>query len=107
MCDVDALVALEPDQARAEDVRERLRDLGLAHAGLALEQQRLAQLERNVEHRREAPIGQIRALAEGGAQVVDRGGLDSAHAPQHRAVRPFDPPVEGPRGFRKDPVRVP
>ena len=67
MRDVDALVALEADQARAEHVGERLRDLGLADARLALEQQRLAELQRHVQHRRETAIGEVRALAEGGA----------------------------------------
>ena len=37
---VDALVALQPDQLRAEDAGERLPDLRLADAGLALEQER-------------------------------------------------------------------
>jgi hypothetical protein len=34
-------VALEPDQARADHAREGLRRLGLADAGLTLEQERL------------------------------------------------------------------
>jgi hypothetical protein len=41
--EVDALVALKPDQAGAGRAGERLRDLGLADPGLALEQQRLLQ----------------------------------------------------------------
>ena len=36
--DVEPLVALQPDQSRAEDGRERLRGLGLPDPGLALEQ---------------------------------------------------------------------
>ena len=103
MCDVDALVALEADQARPEHVRERLRDLGLADAGLALQEQRLAQLQRHVEHRREAPIGEISTLAEGGREVVDRGGLDSAHAPQHTTGGRFELPLERVPG----PARIP
>ena len=43
--DVQALVALEPDEPRAEARREDLGELGLADAGLALEQQRPAELE--------------------------------------------------------------
>jgi hypothetical protein len=45
--DVDTLVALEPDQPRTGGAGERLGDLGLPDAGLALEQQRL--LERRGE----------------------------------------------------------
>ena len=69
---VDALVALQPDQACAEHVGERLRDLGLADAGLTLEQQRLAERERHVQHRREAAISQVRAAGELLGELVDR-----------------------------------
>ena len=48
---VDPLVALQPDQRRVEHGRERLGRLGLAHARLALEQQRLRQAQAE-EHRR-------------------------------------------------------
>ena len=98
MRDVDALVALEPDQAGAEHVGERLRDLGLADAGLALEQQRLAERERDVQHGREPAIGEVGALAEGGGELLDRRGLNGAHPAQHRAVERGDPPVPGPPG---------
>ena len=47
--DVEAFVALEPDQTGAETRGEHLRELGLADARLAFEQQRTAQLERE-EH---------------------------------------------------------
>jgi hypothetical protein len=40
---VDPLVALQADQPAAEELTEHLRDLGLADAGLALQQQRLVQ----------------------------------------------------------------
>ena len=59
---VDALVALEPDQTRAHDPGQRLRHLGLAHARLALEQQRLLQRGREVHGSGEAPVSEI-ALA--------------------------------------------
>ncbi len=42
--DVEALVALEADQRRAERRGQDLGHLGLAHAGLALEEQRAAEL---------------------------------------------------------------
>jgi hypothetical protein len=63
--EVDALVALEPDQPRAGSAGERLRDLGLADAGLTLEQQRLLELDREVYGGREAPVREI-ALARQG-----------------------------------------
>ena len=43
---VDALVALQPDQLAPGPRRQHLRQLGLADAGLAFEQQRALQLER-------------------------------------------------------------
>ena len=59
---VDALVALEPDQPRARHSGQRLRHLGLAHPGLALQQQRLLERGREVDGSGEAPVGEI-ALA--------------------------------------------
>jgi hypothetical protein len=52
-------VALQPDQARARHAGECLRDLGLADAGLTLEQQRLLQRGREVDGGGEAPVGEI------------------------------------------------
>ena len=54
--DVEAFVALQPDQARAGRDRERLRGLGLADAGLALEQERLLEREREEERRRQPAV---------------------------------------------------
>ena len=58
--DVQALVALEPDQPRAERLRDRLRSLRLADARLAFEQQRLLELQREVERGREPAVGEVR-----------------------------------------------
>ena len=63
--EVDALVALEPDQPRAGRARERLRHLGLAHPRLSLEQQRLLQGGREVDGGREAPVREIALPREG------------------------------------------
>ena len=52
---VDALVALQADQLAAGPAAEHLGHLGLADAGLALEQQRPAQRQRQ-EHRRGQPL---------------------------------------------------
>ena len=72
---VDALVALEPDQARAHHPGERLGHLGLAHARLALEQQRLLQRGREVDGSGEAPVGEV-ALA--GQSLLDGCGAVEA-----------------------------
>ena len=61
MRDVEALVALEPDQACVERGRERLRSLGLADSGLALEQHWLLEREREERRRREAAIARAQA----------------------------------------------
>ena len=52
--DVQALVALEPDQPGAERRGEDLGELGLADAGLAFEEQRATELERQEDGRRRA-----------------------------------------------------
>ena len=70
--DVQALVALEPDEPRAEDRREDLGQLGLADAGLALEEQRATELERQEDGGRERPVGDVVAVAEVLGQGLDR-----------------------------------
>ena len=57
--DVQPLVALEPDQLRAQRGRQDLGELGLADPGLALEQQRTAQLQREEDGRRERSVGDV------------------------------------------------
>ena len=82
--DVEALVALEPDQPGAERRRERLRGLGLPDTRLAFEQERLLEREREEQRRREPAIGQVVGVSERRLEVVDRA---EAHA---RSVhRPF------------------
>ena len=70
--DVEPLVALEPDQPRAERRGERLRGLRLADARLALEQHRLLQPAREEERRREPTVGQVVGLAETDLELLDR-----------------------------------
>jgi hypothetical protein len=72
---VDPLVALQADQARAGRARERLGHLGLADARLALEQQRLLQRGRKVDGSGEAPVSEI-ALA--GQSLLDGCGAVEA-----------------------------
>ncbi len=69
--DVDALVALQPDQAAAGDVGEHLRQLGLADARLALQQQRLLEHQRQVQHGGQPAIGQVGVFAERVGQRID------------------------------------
>ncbi len=72
--DIETFVALQPDEMTGERRREHLGDLGLADARLAFEKQRPAHLEREKEHGRERPVGEIigrREQIEGG---VDRNG---------------------------------
>ena len=67
---VDALVALQADAVAAEDAGDDVADLGLADAGHALEQQRLAELEGEVERGDEALVGEIAGLGQGGVQRI-------------------------------------
>ena len=69
--DVEPLVALEPDQPGAPRPRERLRRLGLADAGLALEQHGLLERGREEEGCRQATVRQVVGAAERGLQLVD------------------------------------
>src|SRR5581483_1183458 len=70
--DVEALVALQPDERRAERRRERLRGLGLPDSGLAFEEERLLEGEREVERRREPAVGQVQRPGERGLELGDR-----------------------------------
>jgi hypothetical protein len=79
--DVDPLVALQPDQPRPVRRRQRLGDLRLAHARLALQQQRLAE-RGGEEHRHgQRPIREVVLARE---RLADRLGaaqdLDQANA---------------------------
>ena len=51
--DVEPLVALQPDQFGVEQPRQDLGQLGLAAAGVAFDEQRLAHLPREVQRRRD------------------------------------------------------
>ena len=69
--DVEAFVALEPDQPRAEARREHLGELGLADAGLALEEQRAAELEREEHGGRDRAVGDVVVAAKGVLDLFD------------------------------------
>ena len=72
--DVEALVALEPDERRPEAGRKDLGQLRLADAGLAFEQQRAPELERQEDRRRERAVRDVVALAEVVGQRLDGAG---------------------------------
>jgi hypothetical protein len=79
--EVDALVALKPDQVGAGGPRERLSDLGLADAGLTFEQQRLLEGGRQIDGSGEAPIGEIALAGQGlpdGCGAVEEGQSPAA-----------------------------
>ena len=69
--DVQPLVALEPDQARAEQARQHFGDLGLADAGLALQEERLAELQRQEDHGRQAMVGEVALVEQALLDFVD------------------------------------
>ena len=70
LVDVDALVTLEPDQARAGRSGECPRDLGLARAGLALEQQRLPERGGEMYGGRKRPVGEVALTGERPRRVL-------------------------------------
>ena len=70
---VDPVVALQPDQRRVEDRRERLARLGLADAGLALQQQRLRKAEAEEHRGRQALVHEVVHLREPLRQRLDVG----------------------------------
>ena len=72
--DVQALVALEPDEPRVERGGEHLGELGLADPGLAFEEQRPLELEGEEDGRRERAVGDVVAAAEVLGQRFDRAG---------------------------------
>ncbi len=67
--EVDAFVALQPDQARAETRCKRPSRLSLPDAGLALEKEWLVDPHRNQDRCRESPVTQVVLRSE---QLDDR-----------------------------------
>ena len=56
---LQAVVALQAQQLALQGARQRLGELGLADAGLAFEQQRALQLERQEDGGGEAAVGEV------------------------------------------------
>jgi hypothetical protein len=72
---VQPLVALQADERGIEEIGEDFGDLGLADAGLALQQEGFSQLQGKVEGGGEAAFGDIALLAQAALQLIDRGKL--------------------------------
>ena len=70
--EVDALVALQPDQRGAGRGGQRARHLGLAHARLALEQQRLLERDGEVGGRRQALVGEVALAGQRPGHIFSR-----------------------------------
>ena len=91
---VEPLVALEPDQAGADDLGDRLGELGLAGSGGTLDQDRLAEAVGQVDDAGDALVGEVVDLAEPVADVVDsvepERGPSRASAAAHRVRIPTD-----------------
>ena len=62
--DVEAFIALQPDQLAPQRRRQHLCDFGLADAGLAFEKQRPAHAQRQIGHRRQRTLGEIAARGQ-------------------------------------------
>ena len=69
---VEALVALHADELAAVHVGERLGDLGLADARLALDQQRALQMIHHPQRGRKIAVGDIAGLGEVGGDGFAR-----------------------------------
>jgi hypothetical protein len=85
--EVDPLMALEPDQARAGRRGERPRDLRLADARLPLQQQRLLEGDRQVDGGREAPVGEVALPDQRPLDVLDGAEPHAAAAASSNARR--------------------
>ena len=94
--DVEPLVALHADELGAVHGGERLRDLGLADPGLALDQERALEGVHHPERGREVAVGDIADPGQPGRDRLARDG-DARHVdrPLHHASRGPPPPLRG------------
>ena len=80
MGDVEPFVALQPDQIGVERRRDGGGQRGLADAGLALEEQRPAEPQREEERHREAVVGDVMLRGKTLLQVLDGAAEGGGHA---------------------------
>src|SRR5450759_957327 len=81
---VDALVALEADEAGTQHVGHDLGRLGLADTGLAFDEQRFLELQRKEDRGRKASVTDVATLAQARLDVFDRGGYGSHRRKDYR-----------------------
>ena len=93
---VETLVALQPDQLGRVDRGERLGDLGLADAGLALEQQRPLEEIHQPQRGRQIAVGDVADLGKALGDVLAGEGHGAARV----VDRPLPPGGGGLRLFR-------
>ena len=77
--DVEALVALQPDQRPLQRLGQHLGDLGLADAGLAFAEQRPAELQGEEQDGGEAAVGDVVAALQQLERGVDGRGFGGGH----------------------------
>ena len=82
--DVEPLVALQPDQPAPERRGQHLGDLGLADAGLAFQEQRPAHAQRQEQHGRERPVGEVIRRRQEFERLVDGRGQRPGGKRLHR-----------------------
>src|SRR5258708_653942 len=80
MRQVDAFVALEADEPRAQHVGHDLCGLRLADPGLAFDEERLFQLQGKEDRGGEAAISDVFALAQAHLDLLDGRGSAGGHA---------------------------
>src|SRR5258707_15674558 len=86
MRQVDAFIALQADEPRAQHAGHHLRSLGLTDARLAFDEEGLGELQGEEDRRRKAAIADVLALAKPLLDVLDRGRRRSGHAQRLREV---------------------
>src|SRR5260221_162542 len=87
---VDALVALQAYQPAAKRCGDRLRRFGLADAGSAFEQQRLAERKAEIGRGRDALVGEVISRAQRLLQrlrAVDAGNVGANHHQRRACAR--------------------
>ena len=96
---------MQAHKAAAQPLRHHLGELGLADAGLALEEQRAAHVEGQEDRDREAALGDIVPALEQRERLIDRRGEGGGGGGQARyaaarggasVVRRSRPPRGGP-----------